>query len=86
MQGLILDQMCKRYSLRPSEVMGLDDEVVALQFDLGIAAVGLKNESDAIEEAKKPPMVKLRDRMESGAIQAINEDGSIVIEKEEAVI
>jgi hypothetical protein len=47
----LLDQTAKRYSQRPSHLLGLTDELVALDFDQAVAQFGIWLE-DRLKETK----------------------------------
>lgn len=49
-------QMCQMYSLRPSSVLGIDDDWLAYDFDLTITqfAIAVQNRLDERDENGKP--------------------------------
>lgn len=51
-QALLLDHLCRRYGKLPSEVMHLDNEMLAYQFDMAIMARGFQYEKDRAQNVR----------------------------------
>ena len=51
--ALILDKMAQRYHQRPSEIIEVEDAVLALDFDLAVMLRGVKQETDQMQKSRK---------------------------------